>query len=1176
MSHPITQNVNAIRRRLVRHRVATGACWVAAATLAAACVLGLSDYLFRYFDPGLRLMATAILVGIAIWSVWCFLVPFWRRPISTLVVSQRIESAFPQLNDRLSSSLDFLQQAENDPTAGSPALRRAVVTETSTVVEDLPLARIVDGRPLLRAAGGVALVLAIVLGAIVVDFESVGTAMHRLVLPLGSTQWPRVHQLRFQDPPQRLAVGQPFEVELIDQHGKFPGQVKIHYRHQTDRGHRLESIAMQQIGDMMVARRDSVQQSFEFRATGGDDLTMPWHFVEVVEPPRMASLDLLITPPAYTGLPTLAVEKNLHLLEGTKIELSAGVDRAVQQSRLCFDAGEMVSIPLTSAESGDQLQEFRLSRSDWMPNKSGSYWLEFEDIRGLVGKSERWQLRVVNDSPPLVSWGDPMTDLWVVPQAIVPVRVNATDNLRIRSIEVAFSRAGQTDQEAQVKDLYHGPDRITGLTGSFQDQPGEVRTAALDWPLESLGLEPGDQVTLLARASDYRPGRGEAASSRRLTIITQDELEQRIADRLAQIARRLEQALSLQRTTRESVGRLAIQIDPSGQLAEASHAALQATEFNQRRIARQLGDSREGVPADLAALTRELEINQLQASEIRQRVQTVKTELAALTVGPLSQAGHNLTAARRFVENPESQTSQLGDNFTTAAAGQAAVIDTLEKLLDELARWAGYERFAREVAQLQSSQLELRDRTRDNAIADDLQGGQPESRSSRDLRGQVAESQAELSRRFEKLMHDIANASRDETGAPPPAAETMANTVAVARQLGTGVKLRDATRQIRQNHMGLATELQEQVADDLEQLLEELRNRREHDLEKRVAGLREAERKLADVQNQLRQLRTKIESGESTSQAVQPGQEKQKLTREAQELEQRTHTLSRQLKRLQAGQAGQNTDQAARQLQTSAGPPSGRQARAAEQDLGEAARQLADARRRAEQELAQQQTEALQEVLREAVARQARVLDQTQQLDQQRNPDEKLSLEQTQAVGQLASQESQLVDQVQQWKELAKNLGAFQFALSKAGDNLQQATDLLKQQQTANPTQVSETNALNRLQQMANALQVDPSSPSEDDPGGGDQSGGQSGNPQQGPRLQLAELKLLRAMQADLNERTEAAVTSPEQFAEEQGYLAQLVLEILSRNNENSSPEVDNDTKGLQELFEQFDRELPD
>jgi type II secretory pathway predicted ATPase ExeA len=74
----------------------------------------------------------------------------------------------------------------------------------------------------------------------------------------------------------------------------------------------------------------------------------------------------------------------------------------------------------------------------------------------------------------------------------------------------------------------------------------------------------------------------------------------------------------------------------------------------------------------------------------------------------------------------------------------------------------------------------------------------------------------------------------------------------------------------------------------------------------------------------------------------------------------------------------------------------------------------------------------------------------------------------------------------------------------------------------------------------------------------------------------LAELKLLRAMQADLNERTEAAVAFPEQLAKEQGYLAELVLEILSRNNENSSPNTHNDKNRLQELFEQLDRELSD
>ena len=59
---------------------------------------------------------------------------------------------------------------------------------------------------------------------------------------------------------------------------------------------------MTRVGDIMVARRENVSESFSFRAAGGDDDTMPWHEVEVVEPPRLESLEIVVHPPAYTGL----------------------------------------------------------------------------------------------------------------------------------------------------------------------------------------------------------------------------------------------------------------------------------------------------------------------------------------------------------------------------------------------------------------------------------------------------------------------------------------------------------------------------------------------------------------------------------------------------------------------------------------------------------------------------------------------------------------------------------------------------------------------------------------------------------------------------------------------------------------------------------------------------------
>jgi len=60
---------------------------------------------------------------------------------------------------------------------------------------------------------------------------------------------------------------------------------------------------MTHVDDSLVARRDNVRQSFEFRAEGGDDHSMPWTKVEVVEPPQLSSLTIVTHPPAYTACP---------------------------------------------------------------------------------------------------------------------------------------------------------------------------------------------------------------------------------------------------------------------------------------------------------------------------------------------------------------------------------------------------------------------------------------------------------------------------------------------------------------------------------------------------------------------------------------------------------------------------------------------------------------------------------------------------------------------------------------------------------------------------------------------------------------------------------------------------------------------------------------------------------
>ena len=52
-----------------------------------------------------------------------------------------------------------------------------------------------------------------------------------------------------------------------------------------------------------VAHRDNCQRPFAYRVEAGDDHSMPWRRVEVVEPPAVESLSVRLFPPGYTGRP---------------------------------------------------------------------------------------------------------------------------------------------------------------------------------------------------------------------------------------------------------------------------------------------------------------------------------------------------------------------------------------------------------------------------------------------------------------------------------------------------------------------------------------------------------------------------------------------------------------------------------------------------------------------------------------------------------------------------------------------------------------------------------------------------------------------------------------------------------------------------------------------------------
>ncbi|HEX5472645.1 MAG TPA: hypothetical protein VFW73_12205 [Lacipirellulaceae bacterium] len=565
--HPLSEKIVSLQRRLLWRRRAVAICWIAAIAVAAAIVLGLIDYLIHFNDPGLRLMATAAFVAAIIWAVY----RWWYLPqphrLHPLAVARRVETRFPQLSDSLSSALEFLRQSEHDETAGSAQLRRLVITEAQNQIETLDVNEIIERKPLRKAAVALGAALLALSTFLVVDRSSVGIALARLAAPLGSSQWPRQHHLIFRDIPTQLAEGQPFEVKLVDTVGTLPDDVTVEYGEIHNGRREVTSVPMIRVGDAMVAHRDNVTRSFAFRAKGGDDNMMPWHAVQVIKLPQLASLVITAHPPAYSGLPAAHAERHLEVLAGTGIEVAGAATEPIRAARIRLEHGKAIDASIEPDAAGHEGRAFHISPQQWIAMQSGPYKLELENKDGLAGIVGQWSLRVEPDSPPSITWQQPSDDLYVLPRAIVPLEVLVKDDLAIAQVELTYDRndKSKAERERQPTEpaitLYRGPQNpsdVTQATGSFRR--GESRVIKYSWDLEPLHVPAGTILTIQVQARDYRTNVGRTTGPRRISIITPAELEARLADRQLQIARQIERALAIERATREEVHRVEIQL----------------------------------------------------------------------------------------------------------------------------------------------------------------------------------------------------------------------------------------------------------------------------------------------------------------------------------------------------------------------------------------------------------------------------------------------------------------------------------------------------------------------------------------------------------------------------------------------------------------------------------------
>lgn len=1165
-------------------RVATGArrlvrlyglaCFVAVVCLAALAI-GTFDYLVRFEDVGVRLICCALLGAVALWGFARFVVVPWRYRCSELRAAEQIERVYPGLSDRLTSAVAFAEAGAGDRDLGSRELRQAVISEAESIADEVDFDRCLDRRQPARAVMAAAISLAVIALLALIDGPSVALAAKRLLVPWGHHPWPRRHVLRWVEAPTRLALGQDFEVKLTDANGQLPDDAEIQYWFRGEDASEIERFQMQLLGNYLVHRLDNITAPFRYRAIGGDDQTMAWRELSLVEPPRITESEMILHPPAYTGQQPRLTEGNIRALVGTRITARARTTKPLSAAILETDTmGGQTAIPLTL----DRDQHGFLLAGDeqvWTIVQSGYYGFRLIDQDGLdVGVSHRGEVDAIRDLPPTVSLRRPAADLMVTPSAKLSIEAIVKDDLAVRRVAVHFqqSTAGGLHQQASVE-LWSGPDQIEEAQADDRGQRdgGVQRTVQYVWDLTKLpAMKPGEWIDFHVTAEDYKSQVGESVR-RRVTFISAEELAERIGQRQSELLSEIAEIVRLQRETANQVSGLMIQVDEVGRLGQNDVDQLQAAELNQRQVEQRLGHPTDGVAAQIRALIDQTRSNRVDSPELLARLMQFHNTVQGLTESPLPEIEHRLIDSTKIVR--QAPVDDQGDQrvisgrhrgelhalFDQTGVDQKRVVEVLEELLSQLAQWDSYQQLARAIGQLKREQEEVHERTRQLRI--DTLTVRPSDLSAQQRAAvkRLTQRQNDIALRFGSLIGKMESTQQNLAVDDPGAAATLTNALDLIRQGGLSGLMRDVGREMDLFRLGQAVEQQEVVIDLLQQLQDVLANRRQSQLDRKVQQLQDA---LAEL-DRVRARQQVVQQQAAGTDTPAPQQFEQWAGEEG-TLAARTELLANRIERRGEDRARAALDAAGQAMRRAGAAAKGRNlsgtqqaALDAQQALDDARRQIADALNAITDALRDERIARLRQTVREFLSRQQRVIAETVQLD--RDPDREVTLRGDQwdlGVRRLAGEQLALADEISDKAHELSDVAAFEVALQHVAQTMTAAGQKLSAEETGTATVQLEQLAAQQLEQVLRALMQDvPDQPADDQQSPAPDS--PKDDQPAGVKYLLAQLKLIRAMQLQVNEQTRALdqaeepwdadrVERQQELVLQQQQLAELVQRLLA------------------------------
>jgi hypothetical protein len=689
--------------------------WLMLAIGAADLAL---DWLFRMDRPQRAVMLVLMLAALA-WAVHRWLVRPLSATTSDDALALQIESANRSLGQSLITALQLARVADGPSPGASPILVRQAIVSGLQRSQEVSFADVLD-RP--RSARNAlwllaaSLLLSLVFVGILVA-APLQTWFSRNILLTNAT-WPQNTYLVVERVGKDGRVVFPRGddwtqvVSVTPESLVVPDVIYLDFRHSRGRA----PVTMKKTRERQFeATFVSVIESFEFRARGGDAVT-EWFRAELVEPPALTELKLVVTSPRYTGgqPEELAPGRGpYYVLKGSSLSLAATANKPLVRAELLID-GKRRRLGFADALRFEHIGG-EIESAELVP---GQYTIELEDTLGLTSRRPTtFGLRTRVDREPRVRVRLIGISGMVLSRAKIPFGCRLTDDFGLTSAAISYRWKG--DDAAQPEgqgllNLHHVGQASSLPEISFDDT---IELAPLNIPAGS-----GMSFRFEAADNDDISGPNIGRSSEfLLRIVTEEELRTDLLRREKEQRQEFERLIKNQDELVTDSRVLAAAIKSQSDLTAEQKDQLAQYLKRQKLV----GQSTAAIAERLAGIVIEVQNNRLEEAggrlqsrltkEIVEPMQAVADEFIPLAATALEKTRrHAASAADREMALAEAIARQ------TEAAAQ------MKEILDHMVKAEGFQEAVNLLYEIQKAQTEVNDQTnkaRQERIRRILEGG---------------------------------------------------------------------------------------------------------------------------------------------------------------------------------------------------------------------------------------------------------------------------------------------------------------------------------------------------------------------------------------------------------------------------------------------------------------------